>query len=46
MYDTSADGQRFLVIKETSAADERPPSPRIIFVQNWLEELKRRVPTN
>jgi hypothetical protein len=46
MYDMSADGQRLLVIKEISAADERPPSPRIIFVQNWFEELKRLVPTN
>ena len=45
MYDVSADGKRFLVIKEINAADERPSSPRIILVQNWFEELKRRVPT-
>jgi eukaryotic-like serine/threonine-protein kinase len=45
MYDVSADGQRFLMIKEISAADERPASPRIILVQHWFEELKRRVPT-
>ena len=45
MYDVSADGQRFLMIKETSGADERPPSARIILVQNWFEELKRLVPT-
>jgi Tol biopolymer transport system component len=45
MYDVSADGQRFLMIKEISAADERPPSARIILVQNWFEELKRLVPT-
>ena len=32
MYDVSADGQRFLMIKEISGADERPPSPRIILV--------------
>ena len=44
MYDVSADGQRFLMIKEISVADERPPSPRIILVQNWFEELKRHVP--
>ena len=44
MYDVSADGQRFLMVKETSDADERPPSPRIILVQNWFEELKRLVP--
>ena len=45
MYDVSADGQRFLMIKEISGADERPPSARIILVQNWFEELKRLVPT-
>jgi hypothetical protein len=43
-YDASADGQRFLMIKEISGADERPPSARIILVQNWFEELKRLVP--
>ena len=44
MYDVSADGQQFLMTKETGEADERPPSPRIILVQNWFEELKRLVP--
>ena len=43
LYDVSADGQRFLMIKDTSVADERPPSARIILVQNWFEELKRLV---
>jgi eukaryotic-like serine/threonine-protein kinase len=43
MYDVWADGQRFLMIKEIS--DERPPSDRLILVQNWFEELKRLVPT-
>jgi hypothetical protein len=45
MYDVSLNGQRFLMIKESNAAAERPPSPRIILVQNWFEELKRLVPT-
>ena len=45
MYDVSADGQQFLMIKETSVADERPSSARIALVQNWFEELKRLVPT-
>jgi serine/threonine-protein kinase len=44
MYDVSADAQRFLMIKETTGADERPPSARIILVQSWFEELKRLVP--
>ena len=30
MYDVSADGQRFLVIKETSVADERPACVGVI----------------
>jgi hypothetical protein len=33
------------MVKDISAADERPQSPRIILVQNWFEELKRLVPT-
>ena len=46
MYDVSADGQRFLMIKETSGgATGAPTSARIILVQNWFEELKRLVPT-
>jgi Tol biopolymer transport system component len=45
MYDVSADGQQFLMIKESSGADEHPPTARIILVQNWSEELKRLVPT-
>jgi serine/threonine-protein kinase len=44
MYDVSLDGQRFLVIKESTAADQSPPSARIVLVQNWFEELKARVP--
>jgi len=43
-YDVTADGQRFLMIKETSTESAGPPP--IIIVQNWLEELKRLVPTN
>jgi serine/threonine-protein kinase len=44
-YDVSPDGRRFLMIKERSSVDEAAPSPRLIFVQNWREELKQRVPT-
>jgi Tol biopolymer transport system component len=42
-YDTTADGQRFLMIQR----EERPPitSTHIVLVQNWTEELKRLVPT-
>ena len=41
-YDVSADGQRFLMVKET----EQAAAPaQINVVQNWHEELKRLVPT-
>ena len=43
----SPDGQRFLLLREGDAQqtpDEGPP-PQVIVVENWLEELKRLVPT-
>jgi hypothetical protein len=40
-YDVSPDGQRFLMIKES---EETPALTQIVVVQNWFEELKRRVP--
>jgi serine/threonine-protein kinase len=46
VYDVSPDGQRFLMIKESSGADGTPLAPSIVVVQNWLEELKRLVPAN
>jgi eukaryotic-like serine/threonine-protein kinase len=41
-YDVSPDGQRFLMVKHK----ERAPisASQMIFVQNWFEELKARVP--
>ena len=42
-YDVSKDGQRFLMIKESSATAEANPSPvNMVVVLNWFEELKRR----
>jgi hypothetical protein len=38
-YDVSADGQRFLMLKENAT----PPS--LIVVEHWFEELKARVPS-
>ncbi len=43
-YDISPDGQRFVMVKESSEAGERPPD-QINVVLNWFEELKRLVPT-
>jgi len=44
-YDVSPDGRRFLALKAFAAvAGGDVPPPRIILVENWLEELKQRVP--
>jgi hypothetical protein len=42
-YDVSADGQRFLVVKESEAALRSPGQINVVL--NWFNELKRRVPT-
>jgi serine/threonine-protein kinase len=43
-YDVAADGQRFLMLKETAGASAAAPLPTITVVLNWIEELKSRVP--
>lgn len=43
MYDVTRDGQRFLMLEPASGA-ETASLPRLIVVQNWFEELTRRVP--
>ena len=41
-YDVTADGKRFLMTVEK---DRLPVNPsRMILVQNWLQELKQKVP--
>jgi hypothetical protein len=44
-YDVSLDGQRFLMIKGDEASEQTAARPSLVVVQNWLEELKRLVPT-
>ena len=51
-YDVAADG-RFLIIKDVAADSESERAqvafvepPQVIVVQNWIEELRERVPTN
>ena len=45
-YDVSPDGRHFLMIKESSGAADQTATPtQIVVVQNWVEELKRLVPT-
>ena len=44
-YDLAPDGQRFLIIKLGGAlTDDATASPELVLVQNWVEELKARVP--
>jgi hypothetical protein len=43
-YDVTPDGQRFLMVREVPQQPGRVS--QIVLVQNWLEELKRLVPTN
>ena len=38
-YDVTPDGERFLMV-------ENSDDFRIVIVQNWIEELKRLVPTD
>ena len=45
-FDIAPDGRRFLMIKEGGADAATAPQNRIVFVQHWVEELKRLVPTN
>ena len=42
--DVSLDDQRFLMIKDAAGRDQSASPPRIVVVQNWLEEVKRLVP--
>ena len=43
-FDLSADGERFLMIKEDASGDETAAERHIVLVQDWFEELKERVP--
>jgi serine/threonine-protein kinase len=42
LYDVTPDDQRFLMVRRHERTDES--KPRLIVVQNWFEELERRVP--
>jgi serine/threonine-protein kinase len=45
-YDISPDGRRFLVLKLIAVDDTASDRVQLLVVQNWMEELKRRVPAN
>ena len=44
-YDVSPDG-RFVMITTGATESDTDAAPTVIVVQNWIEELKRLVPTN
>jgi eukaryotic-like serine/threonine-protein kinase len=44
-FDVSADGQRFLMIKDASTpANDKGTLASLVVVEHWLEELKARLP--
>ena len=43
-YDVSSDDQRFLMARVYVGAEEQGAEPSFVLVQNWLEEVKARVP--
>jgi hypothetical protein len=43
-YDVSPDGSRFLFVK--NGRSQSTARAQVVVVQNWIEELKRLVPTN
>ena len=43
-FDVSADGRRFLMLKEQSEASAKTPPPRIVVALNWVEELRATLP--
>jgi hypothetical protein len=43
-YDVSADGKRFLMLKDTPVDDRSATSASMVVVENWFEELKRVMP--
>lgn len=42
-YDVARDG-RFVLLEQAGSTSDAAPSPGIVVVQNWTEELKQRVP--
>ena len=44
-YDVSPDGRRFVMLKAAAGAQQSVAPASVTVVENWTEELKRRVPT-
>jgi hypothetical protein len=43
-YDLAPDGKRFVVVTSARAAEQPKPEHEVVFLQNFLDELRRRVP--
>ncbi len=43
-YDLGPDGKRFVMLQQEARAESEPS--KVILIQNWFEELKRKVPTD
>jgi hypothetical protein len=44
-YDVSADGEKFIFAKPVGSVDGSDRGIDLVLVQNWFQELERRVPT-
>ncbi len=42
-YDVSADGKRFLMLKDSAVGDPNATPASMVVVEHWFEELKQRV---
>ena len=42
-YDVSADGNRFLMLKDSGAGDPNATPISMVVVEHWFEELRKRV---
>ena len=45
-YDVTADGERFLLLADQRTVGGEETLREMTVVLNWVEELKRLVPTN
>jgi len=43
IYDVSPDGQRFLIVKDSSPDEQPATSASMVVVEHWFEKLKQRV---
>jgi hypothetical protein len=42
-YDVSADGKRFLMLKDSATGDPNATPASMVVVEHWFEELKQRM---